>query len=251
MSALLSTAIKEQVRDRDLTPDNTLISLLAANGVEKPGKLRRSELEDRSLEIILEDTDLSGFIPQVKPLTAQILEDVIDPVTSVIVPTGRYRVTMRKLLRLSLTQLQQQAEEMKLDILNLDEEGIASLIIINLNEESEIIEPLAKLLLAKEVATVFGIRFQVPIRGPSHPSSTVSFILRPNDMINSLELTKSDLLEECRNQAVSTSINVKEDKKQLATRLVVWWTAHPNEIREPFTENFSRFLLEMAKLRGV
>ncbi len=172
------------------------------------------------------------------------MKDVLNPVMTASVPTGVYRVTMRKLLRLSMSQLQQQANLMELDVINLDQEGIAVQILINMNDRTELIQPLVHMLLAKEMATVYGIRMEVLLRGQGYPSSAVTFILKPVNMMQSVSLSRDNLLAECENQGIT--VNRKENKRQLATRLIVWWTAHPEFLRQPFTPAFATFLLETA-----
>lgn len=237
-------ALWKYISDPGKTPTDTLVNLLSVNAVSKAGKLRRGEQEQLTYEKVIERIDFSVQLPQVVPLTKSFTEDVLDPVTAVVVPTGMYRLTMRKLLRLTLTQLQQQAELQELDVTNLDEEGIASLILINITDETPLIPPLFHMLLSKEIALVYGIRFVIPLRGPSHPSSSVTITVTPTQMTQNLDLTKSHLLQECQNQGIA--VNKQENKRQLANRLVVWWTAHPEQIREPFTPNFANFLLESA-----
>ncbi len=247
MTEKLRKALLTRLGDRSLVPDDTLIGVLTVNGVNKPGQMRRYDKESYAADIV-EQLDYTTYLPQLLPLTRGFMTDVLDPVMSVSVPAGVYRVTMRKLLRLTLTQLQQQAELMKLDVLDLDQEGIAALILINMDEKTKLIPALAHALLSKEIAYVYGIRFQIPVRGPDHPSSTIAFKVTPTDMVQSVGLSKEDLLAECENQGIP--VNRKENKRQLAIRLVVWWTEHADQVREPFTEGFKGFLLERAKNVG-
>lgn len=212
--------------------------------VEKPGKLPRSTVEAYTKEI-LDLIDYSSYLPQEYPLTENFMKDVLDPVMTVAVPTGKYRVTMRKLLRLSLSQLQQQAEKMKLDILDRDQEGIATQILVNMTEETPLIPALTHMLLAKEIAYVYGIRFQIPVRSSAHPSSTVMITVKPWDLENYLDISKTDLLDECQNQGIA--VNRQESKRQLAVRLIARWTERPDQLRQPFTANFASFLLETAR----
>lgn len=244
MTEKLVAALKKRVRDESLVPNDTLVDLMKVNGVSKPGKLSRGELVSYTYDV-LGLLDYAHYLPQQVPLTNSFMEAVLDPVMTTRVPSNIYRVTMRKLLKLSLSQLQEQATLMKLDALDLDEEGVASLILINMNQDTELILPLARMLLAKEIAYVFGIRMEIPLRGPRHPSSAVTITLKPTDMIQDLELTREDLLEECVNQGIS--VNKKETQRQLAIRLVVWWSEHPDQLRQPFTPNFASFVMERAK----
>ncbi len=242
--AKLLKALDKRLKDKSLVLDDPLRGFIKANSTTKIDKLSRTDLEAHCRDRV-RVIDYTKHLPQSIPLTAKFMEDVIEPVASVLVETGRYRVTMRKLLRLSLIELQQQAELMEIDTTDLDEEGIASLILINLNEESEIGIPLAHMLLAKEIANVYGVRFVIPIRGHAHPSSTVAVTIKPVDMIQYLQLSKKDLFDECQNQGIA--VNPHEKKPQLAIRLVAWWNEHPHQLREPFTPNFADFLLERAR----
>jgi hypothetical protein len=234
--------LRKKIHDSN-TPTNTLISLMTANNVDKPGKLSRGQLEDNSMQIV-NALEFGRYLPQPYALTSSFVSDVLDPVLTVPGVTGMYRVTMRKLLRLTLSQLQQQAVLMKLDLLDLDEEGIAASIMINLKDDTPLIRPLILILLAKEIAYVYGIRFEVPLRGSRHPSSTVFLVVKPMDMVQNLNLTREDLLAECENQGFA--VNRNEDKRQLAIRLVVKWTQNPGQLRQPFTPGFAAFLLERA-----
>lgn len=244
MSEKLITALKKRIKDESLVPKDTLATLIALNGVSGAGKLSREELMAYT-EGLLDELDYTRYLPQYRVLTNSFVEDVLDPVMTARVPAGVYRVTMRKLLKLSLAQLQEQAALMKLDVLDLDEEGVAAQILINMNTETPLILPLSRMLLSKEIAYVFGIRMEIPLRGPRFPSSATTFVLRPTDMEQDLELTRDDLLEECINQGIS--VTRKESQRQLAVRLVVWWSEHPGQVRQPFTPNFAEFIMETAK----
>lgn len=247
-SAKIRKALKKRLTEKTLVPTNTITQLLTVNDIPKAGKMSRGEQELLAGEII-DDLSFERHLPQVHALTSTFFADVVDPVTVVTVPTGVYRVTMRKLLRLPLTLLQQQAELMKLDVLVLDQEGIASAILINMTLDTPLIPQLKRMLLAKEMAFVYGINFEVAVRGPRFPSSMASFVVTPTDMIKSQLLSRNDLILESQNQGIT--INAATDnKKQLAERLVAWWSEHPTQLREPFTPGFARFLLETAQTKA-
>lgn len=245
ITKLLET-LKKRIQDDRLTPADTLVGLLSSNGIQKPGKMPRSEQEQIATDA-LHLLDYTRYLPQRIPLTTPFLEKVLDPVMSVPAATGLYRITIRKLLRLSLAQLQKQAERMDIDFQGLDEKQMATQIMIGATQETELIPELAHMLLAKEMAYVFGVKFQVPVRGSGHPSSTVSFVVRPNDMVTSTLLEKEDYIAELDNQGIS--YNPKDSTRQLAVKLIVWLSADPKQVREPLTPAFANFLL--AKSRQV
>lgn len=244
----LMVALRKRLKDRSLILDATLTDFLKANSVPKPGKIARSEQETITSEA-LDLLDYTRYLPQPIPLTLPMMTDLFDPVMSAVVPTGLYRLTMRKLLRLSLSQLQRQAELMKIDSVALDEIGLARSILIHADEKTELIPELAKMLLAKEIAFVFGIKFQILLRGPNRPSAATTVHIRPAEMIKSTLLSDKDLLAECENQGIA--VNRRESKRQLAVRLVVWWTAHPTMLREPLTKPFADFLAHVVTVKGV
>lgn len=243
----LLKALRERLQDESLVLDATLTEFLKVNSIEKPGKLSRSAQEQLTSEA-LDLIDYKSYLPQTIPLTSTLMTDLLDPVMSVVAPTGVYRLTMRKLLRLTLSQLQRQAAAMEIDPTGLDEVALAVHILVNANQNTELIPELAMMLLAKEMAFVFGIRMQIWIRGPAHPSSTVMLRLLPRDMIQSTLISKDDLLAECENQGVA--VNRKENKQQLAIRLVVHWTAHPTQLREPLTARFTTFIVHLLRRSG-
>lgn len=237
----LLTAMRERLEDQSLVPESTLTEFLTVNGIPNAGKIPRDEKVDmvsRALNLI----NYTSYLPQKITLTSTLLRDVLDPLMTVNVPTGIYRLTMHKLLRLSLNQLQQQAELMNLNIVGLDEIGLARTIIVNATPETELIPEIAKMLLAKEIAFVFGVKLEIALKsGYRHPSSTVSIVLRPSDMERSSILTRADLLAECENQSVPIDRS-KDNKAKLALRLVMWITEHHDQFRTPVTPAFAEFI---------
>lgn len=236
----LKKALRKRITDKNLVPTETLNDLLTADGIEKAGQLSREIKEQfaiNSLDII----DYTTYLPQRIPLTSTFEKDVLDPIMTVSVPTGMYRLTMRKLLRFSMAQLQRQAKLMLIDTHELDEIGIAMLIMRHADEKTLLIPELSHALMVKEIARIFGVKLRILARGTAHPSSTIQIILRPETMIQSLYLTQEDLLNECENQGIP--VKRKDNKNRLAVRLVVWWTENPYTVREPFTENFAKFLM--------
>lgn len=240
----LKKALRARIVNEDEVPLNTLSDLLIANGIKDTKNMSRREKEQLSAEYV-ELIDYTTYLPQRIPLTSTFMKDVVDPVTTVAVPTHMYRLTMRKLLRLSLSQLERQAALMKIDTKDLDEIGMAMHIIVYADDKTDLIPELAHALLSKEIAFAFGVKFRVLARGVSHPSSTLDFVVRPIDMMQTQTLSKEDLLAECENQGIA--VNRLENKRQLAVRLVSWWAEHPDTVREPLTTNFAKFLVDRAR----
>lgn len=237
----MENALVRLIEDKDLTPESTLVELLAANGIENAGKLSRKDKEALVKEI-LRNIDYTRYLPQSVALTAKFMSDVLDPVMTATIPTGEYRLTMRKLLRLSYGQLQQQASLMKLDVEDLDEIGMAKAIISNYDKTSTDLTPdLARLLLSKEMAFVYGIIIQIP-------PSFYELNLKPYDIEKSSLVTRDDILSECMNQGVG--VNRKESKEQLSLRLIVYWSRNPSQVRQPFTRKFGEFLTHLWQQRA-
>lgn len=240
----LKKALLQRVLDQTLVPTETLNDLAKVNGIQKPGKLDRRDKEFFAKECI-EAIDYSSYLPQSVALTSTFMKDVLDPLTTVSVPTQLYRLTMRKLLRLTMIQLQKQADLMDIDTQHLDEIGIAINIMAFADHTTKLIPELTRTLLVKEIARNFGIRMRLLNRGESHPSSRVEFVVRSGDLVRTVTLSRDDILAECENQGIP--VNRKEEKSVVATRLISWWILHPESVREPLTVKFARYLAEMSR----
>lgn len=228
------------------TLDSTLITVLAVNGIAEPGKLRRKQQEELTNDLIVQNIDYTTYLPQSIPLTLKFMDEVIDPVTTAAIPTGVYRLTMRKLLRFSYAQLRRQLTLMGLAVEDEDEIGLAKIILQNSNETTPLIPEIARMLLEKELAYAFGVNFRIFTKSSRHPSATLEFNLKPIDLIQSLLLTRDDILAECTNQGLG--LNRRENKTQLSVKLIAFWNSHPDQLREPFTDAFVRFLTQEKEI---
>src|SRR6185437_9151524 len=94
----------------DTLPDSVINDEIQVNAIPldiKDGKVKDKKKDRKDMiEDILKHDNLGSYIPPTVLHTEIFSEEVIDKLLSIEVPTGLYRLTIRKLLKLPLRDLQ-------------------------------------------------------------------------------------------------------------------------------------------------
>lgn len=223
---------------------------LAANGVvvkkEKDKKSENLTMKEKTASIIsiLKDDNLASYLPPRVLHTEIFREAVLDKVSTVLVPTNIYRITIRKLLKLPFRELQEQATLLEINVTDKDEIELAKEILANLKEDSPLNDLLKRRLLKTEMAVIVGVDIQV-VRKDKVAGGNIH--LSPQDLMTSGSLlTMKDVENECKNQGIKTSRN--DSFLKLSVRLISHFQISANRVRIPLTQPFEEFLL--AKLES-
>lgn len=207
-------------------------------------KIESHEERVKYIKEMLENEDFSNYLPPKTATVDSFRTEILDPILTCGIPTGIYRLTVSKLLRFSLKNLQKQAEIIEIPVADKDEVQLAVDIVKNIKYDSKLIPEIIYMLLGKEVANVFGVKISIqPF--PERPSYYKIFRIRPYDIIRAEFISKTDIEQECQNQGIS--LGMFYDSEKLATKLIMYWQANPDKLRLPLTAPFARFFSSMCQ----
>lgn len=232
-------------------PDTLINDEIRANGIpldfdDNDNVITKKKQRIEMIEDIMREENLASYIPPTVLHIEAFSENVLDKLLTVEVPTGEYRLTIRKLLKLPLRDLQDQATLLEISTVDKDEIELAREIMKVIKPDSPLNHLLKRRLLKNEMTFAFGIEIEL-IKDPSRPNSIEKVYFTPHDLFNSEILTKKDIEDECKNQGIPTSKN--DQHLKIAMRLISHFQISPDRVRLPFTEKFEEFLLIMSTIK--